>query len=163
VEIAALELAGDALLTILEPESSVIHQRLIAAEPAGFAETTRLQIEAGFAIPATAYIRAQQLQRTLAERFRRLFETVDAIVSPAVPWVAPAEDPALNDDGGAGEMLYSAVYNLVGLPAVSVPCGLTPAGLPAGLQIVAPWRADALALSIGAALEAGQPPLGPPL
>jgi aspartyl-tRNA(Asn)/glutamyl-tRNA(Gln) amidotransferase subunit A len=60
-------------------------------------------------------------------------------------------------------MLYSAVYNLVGLPAVSIPCGLTPTGLPAGLQIAAPWRADVLALSIGATFEAGQPPLQPPL
>jgi aspartyl-tRNA(Asn)/glutamyl-tRNA(Gln) amidotransferase subunit A len=130
VEIDDLELAADALLTILEPEASVIHRRLIAAEPTGYAETTRLQIEAGFAIPATAYIRAQQLQRTLAERFRRLFETVDPILSPAVAWVAPAEDPALNADGGAGEMLYSAVYNLVGLPAVSIPCGLRPPACP---------------------------------
>jgi aspartyl-tRNA(Asn)/glutamyl-tRNA(Gln) amidotransferase subunit A len=163
VEIADLGLAADALVTILEPEASVIHQRLIAAEPGGFAETTRLQIEAGFAIPATAYVRAQQLQRALAERFGQLFETVDAILSPAVPWVAPAEDPAINDEDGGGEMLYSAVYNLVGLPAVSVPCGLTPAGLPVGLQIATPWRADARALSIGATLEAGQPRLRPPL
>ena len=144
-------------------EASVIHQRLIGTEPDGFAEATRLQIEAGFAVPATAYIRAQRLQHTLALRFRGLFETVDAVVSPSVPWVAPAEDPALGEDGGAGEMLYSAVYNLVGLPALSLFAGLTPAGLPAGLQIITPWQADDLALSIGAALERLMPPASPPL
>ena len=158
-----LEYAADALLSILEPEASVIHQRLIAAEPEGFGEMTRLQIEAGFAMPATAYIRAQQLQRELARRYSRLFATVDAILSPSVPWVAPAEDPALGDDGGEGELLYSAVYNLVGLPALSVFAGLSPEGLPVGLQIVTPWRADDLALSIGAALEARIPPTPPPL
>jgi aspartyl-tRNA(Asn)/glutamyl-tRNA(Gln) amidotransferase subunit A len=163
VSIPDLEHAADALLTILEPEASVIHQRLIAAEPEGFGEMTRLQIEAGFAIPATAYIRAQQLQRALARRYERLFETVDAILSPSVPWVAPAEDPALGDDGGEGEMLYSAVYNLVGLPALSLFAGLSPEKLPVGLQIVTPWRTDDLALSIGAALEALIPPAVAPL
>jgi len=158
-----LDLAADALLSILHPEASVIHQRLIASQPDGFSETTRLQIEAGFAVPATAYVRAQQLQRTLARRFRALFESVDAILSPSVPWVAPAEDPALGDDGGAGEMLYSAVYNLVGLPALSLFGGLTPARLPVGLQIATPWRADGLALSIGTAIEALIPPLRAPL
>jgi aspartyl-tRNA(Asn)/glutamyl-tRNA(Gln) amidotransferase subunit A len=159
IEVTDLAAAPDAVMTILQPEASLIHRNLIASGPTGFAETTRLQIEAGFAIPATAYIRAQQLQRELAARFSRLFDSVDAILSPSVPWVAPAEDPALSDDRGAGEMLYTAVYNLVGLPAVNIPSGLTPAGLPAGLQIVTSWNADHLALSIGAALEAHMPRL----
>ena len=162
VSLPDLDHAADALLAILEPEASVIHQRLIAAEPEGFGEMTRLQIEAGFALPATAYIRAQQLQRALARRYSRLFTTVDAILSPSVPWVAPAEDPALGDDGGEGEMLYSAVYNLVGLPALSVFGGLSPERLPVGIQIVTPWRADDLAFSIGAALEARIPPVRSP-
>ena len=114
-------------------------------------------------MPATAYIRAQQLQRALARRYSRLFTTVDAILSPSVPWVAPAEDPALGEDGGEGEMLYSAVYNLVGLPALSVFGGLSPERLPVGIQIVTPWRADDLAFSIGAALEARIPPIAAPL
>jgi aspartyl-tRNA(Asn)/glutamyl-tRNA(Gln) amidotransferase subunit A len=60
-------------------------------------------------------------------------------------------------------MLYSAVYNLVGLPAASVPCGLSSQGLPIGLQIVAPWRADERVLSIGGAVEALTAPASPPL
>jgi len=154
VSVADLEPAADALMAILSPEASVVLQRRIAEQPQGFGETTRLQIEAGFAVPATAYVRAQRFRRALVERFRALFASVDALLSPAVPWVAPAEDPALNDEAGAGEMLYSAVYNLVGLPAASVPCGLSSQGLPIGLQIVGPCRADERVLSIGAAVEA---------
>ena len=163
VGIADLEAAADALMAILSPEASVVHQRRIAEHADGFGATTRLQIEAGFAVPATAYVRAQQFRRSLVERFRALFAEVDALLSPAVPWVAPAEDPALNDEAGAGEMLYSAVYNLVGLPAASVPCGLSSEGLPMGLQIVGPWLADARVLSIGAAVEALVGPANPPL
>jgi aspartyl-tRNA(Asn)/glutamyl-tRNA(Gln) amidotransferase subunit A len=149
VEVPELERVSDSLMTILGPEASVIHEQRLAAHPSGFAAATRRQIEAGFAVPAMAYVRARQFQRTLADRFRALFATVDALLSPTVPWVAPTEDPALEDDAGAGEMLYSAVYNLVGLPAVSLRCGLSPDGLPIGLQLVVPWGADGLALSIG--------------
>src|SRR4029453_12738703 len=53
VGIAGLELAADALMAIISPEASVVHQRRIVAQPRGFGETTRLQIEAGFAVPAT--------------------------------------------------------------------------------------------------------------
>jgi aspartyl-tRNA(Asn)/glutamyl-tRNA(Gln) amidotransferase subunit A len=163
VSVPDMDLAPDALMAILQPEASVIHQRLIAAEPGGFGEITRLQIEAGFAVPATAYVRAQRLQRELAMRFRRLFEGVDALMSPSVPWVAPTEDPALNDESGAGEMLYSGLYNVLGIPALAMPAGLTPEGLPAGLQIATPWGADDLAFAIGAAIEAGTAPLRPPI
>jgi aspartyl-tRNA(Asn)/glutamyl-tRNA(Gln) amidotransferase subunit A len=163
VSVADLELAAEALMAILSPEASVVHQRRIAEQPEGFGATTRLQIEAGFAVPATAYVRAQQFRRDLVGRFRALFSQVDALLSPAVPWVAPAEDPALGDEAGAGEMLYSAVYNLVGLPAASVPCGLSSEGLPMGLQIVGSWQADERVLSIGAAVEAMMPTAKPPI
>jgi aspartyl-tRNA(Asn)/glutamyl-tRNA(Gln) amidotransferase subunit A len=162
VHVPDMDLAPDALMAILYPEASVIHQRLIATEPGGFGEITRQQIEAGFAIPATAYVRGQMLQRELAARFRKLFEEVDVLISPSVPWVAPAEDPALNDDSGAGEMLYSGLYNVLGVPALALPAGLSE-GLPAGLQIATAWGADSLAFSAGAAIEAGVGALRPPI
>jgi aspartyl-tRNA(Asn)/glutamyl-tRNA(Gln) amidotransferase subunit A len=163
VSVPDMDLAPDALMAILYPEASVIHQRLIAAEPEGFGEITRQQIEAGFVIPATAYVRGQMLQRELAVRFKKLFEDVDVLISPSVPWVAPAEDPALNDDSGAGEMLYSGLYNVLGIPALALPAGLTPEGLPAGLQIATAWGADSLAFSVGAAIEAGVGAFHPPV
>ena len=162
VSVPEMDLAPDALMAILYPEASVIHQRLIAAEPEGFGEITRQQIEAGFAIPATAYVRGQMLQRALAARFRKLFDEIDVLISPSVPWVAPAEDPALNDDSGAGEMLYSGLYNVLGLPALALPAGLSE-GLPAGLQIATPWGADSLAFSVGTTIEAGVGLLHPPV
>ncbi len=77
--------------------------------------------------------------------------------------MTPAEGPTLNDEAGADGMLYSAVYNLVGLPAASVPRGLSSQGLPIGLQIVGSWRVDERVLSIGAAAEAPAAPANPPL
>ncbi|MET1027827.1 MAG: amidase [Dongiaceae bacterium] len=151
--LAEIELASDALVKILEPEASLVHRDLLAQEPDGYSDVTRAQIEAGFSVPAIDYLAARQIQDRLRDGFKWLFATVDAIISPSVPWVAPLEDPPIGGDEGAGEMLFSAVYNLMGLPALSLPCGLTEEGLPAGLQIVTPWQADGLALRIGAALE----------
>jgi aspartyl-tRNA(Asn)/glutamyl-tRNA(Gln) amidotransferase subunit A len=161
VSIPDLSLASDAVLAMIGPEAAIVHQDLVAREPEKFGEITRMQIEAGFAIPGTAYVRAQLLQQELKRRFAALFDRIDAILSPAVPWVAPAEDPPLNDDSGPGEMLYSGLYNLTGLPALVLPMGLAGQGLPIGLQIVTPWGEDDLALSIGTVVEAGIGPLRP--
>jgi aspartyl-tRNA(Asn)/glutamyl-tRNA(Gln) amidotransferase subunit A len=162
MELAHMDEASDAVVKIIEPEASLIHRDLLRSHPHGFSAITRAQIEAGFDIPAIAYLEALQVQAELRAGYQRLFERVDAIISPSVPWVAPAEDPPIGGESGAGEMLYSGVYNLVGLPALSIPCGLTEQGLPGGLQIVTPWNADPLALSIGAALEQRLPKLDCP-
>jgi aspartyl-tRNA(Asn)/glutamyl-tRNA(Gln) amidotransferase subunit A len=161
VTIPDLALASDAVLAMIGPEAAIVHKDLLDREPEGFGEITRQQIEAGFAIPGTAYVRAQLLQQELKRRFAALFERFDAVLSPAVPWVSPAEDPPLNDDSGPGEMLYSGVYNLTGLPALVLPMGLATDRLPIGLQIVTPWGEDDLAFSIGTVVEPAIGPLRP--
>lgn len=161
VSIDDLALASEAVLAMIGPEAAIVHADLIVKEPEKFGAITRQQIEAGLVIPGTAYVRAQILQQQLKRRFAALFERIDAVLSPAVPWVAPAEDPALGDDSGPGEMLYSGIYNLVGLPALVLPMGLAAEGLPIGLQIVTPWGKDDLAFSIGMVVEAALGPLRP--
>jgi aspartyl-tRNA(Asn)/glutamyl-tRNA(Gln) amidotransferase subunit A len=151
----------NAVVKIIEPEASVIYRAMIRYDAKGLSATTRAQFESGFQISAVDYLDALGLQRDLRAAFKRLFEGVDVVLSPAVAWVAPAGDPAVGDERGAGEMLYSGIYDLVGIPALSIPCGLSE-GLPVGLQIATPWGADELALSIGAALEGVLPALGHP-
>jgi aspartyl-tRNA(Asn)/glutamyl-tRNA(Gln) amidotransferase subunit A len=151
--VTGIEGAAEALLAMIEPEASVIHERLIKSEPEKFGPLTRQQIDTGFKVPATAYVKALRVQAELKRRFATLFEGVDFLLSPAVPWVAPAEDPALEGDGGLGEMLYSGVYNLTGLPALVLPMGVGAAGMPIGLQVVSKWQSEAALLSAGTALE----------
>jgi aspartyl-tRNA(Asn)/glutamyl-tRNA(Gln) amidotransferase subunit A len=154
VAVAGMEHAAEALIALIEAEASVIHEHLIASESEKFGPVTRQQIEAGFKVPATAYLKALRVQAGLKERFSSLFKQMDVLLSPAVPWVAPAEDPALEGDGGAGEMLYSAIYNLTGLPALVLPMGLGAACMPVGLQLVSTWQSDAMLLALGSAVEA---------
>lgn len=157
IKVPNLEQARETLIAIIEPEASLIHRDLLRNDPAGFSDITRAQLEAGFGISAIDYLNALHVRERLTAEFQRAFEGIDAILSPSVPSVAPAEDPPVGGEEGAGEMMYSGVYNLVGLPAVSVPCGMSSEGLPSGLQVATSWHKDELALSIGLALEIALP------
>jgi aspartyl-tRNA(Asn)/glutamyl-tRNA(Gln) amidotransferase subunit A len=154
VNIPDLELADAALLNVLLPEASAIHARWLEARADDYAPFTRLQIELGFAVPAVTHVRAQQYRRHLTRQFLKVFDGVDAILSPTAPWVAPQEDPVFAaDDAGAAEARRTGPYNLTGLPALSVNCGFGPNSLPIGVQIATRPFDDALALDIGSALE----------
>lgn len=84
------------------------------------------------------YLRAQKVRTLIKQDFDQAFDEVDCIVTPTSPSVAfrvgeRIEDPLkmyLSD-------IYTISANLAGIPAISVPCGFTNDGLPAGLQILA--------------------------
>lgn len=157
VDIPDLALADGALSAVIAPEASVIHAGWLAERPDDYAPLTRQQVEFGFTIPAVEHVRAQQYRRHLTNQFLALFQQVDAILSPTAPWVAPFEDPPSGTDAGAAEARRTGLYNLTGMPALTVNCGFGPTGLPIGMQIATPPGADALCLAIGAACETIQP------
>jgi aspartyl-tRNA(Asn)/glutamyl-tRNA(Gln) amidotransferase subunit A len=84
------------------------------------------------------YIKAQKVRALIAQDYAEAFQQVDAIVGPVSPFPAfrigeKVDDPVamyLSD-------IYTITGSLAGIPCMSVPCGLTPDGLPVGLQISA--------------------------
>ncbi len=93
--------------------------------------------------------------RTLIARdFAAAFEQVDCILTPTAPSAAfaigeNADDPVamyLND-------VFTVPANLAGLPAVSVPAGLSADGLPLGLQVIGPAFDEAMVLRVGEVIE----------
>ena len=161
VEIEALSESAEALLHVLLPEASVILGRLLDEHPEALAEQTRSQLELGHVLPATAHVRAQQFRRFLGQRFLDRLDRFDALLSPGVPWEAPAEDPDIADGQGYGEMLCSAPTNLCGLPSLVLPSGRGKDGMPVSLQLIGPPKSDERLLRIGAAIERSLR-LGPP-
>ncbi len=152
VAIPELDAVNRGLMTIAAPEAALIHERILAARPQGYAPGTRAQIEAGVKVSAVDYVRAQRLRIRLRQAVELLFGKVHVLLSPAVAFVAPAQDPALDDQDGDGELLSSGLANMTGHPALSLPCGFSE-GLPVGLQLIGPAARDGDLLAAAAAVE----------
>lgn len=85
------------------------------------------------------YLRALKVRRLIRQDYDRAFEKVDVILGPTTP--APAfKLGELVDDPLSMYLLdlYTVSANLAGLPAISVPCGMSSGGLPIGVQLMAP-------------------------
>jgi aspartyl-tRNA(Asn)/glutamyl-tRNA(Gln) amidotransferase subunit A len=100
------------------------------------------------------YLKAQQVRTLVRRDYDRAFEQVDAVVMPTNPTAAfkigeKVEDPLslyLTD-------VFTVSANLAGLPALSVPCGLTPNKLPIGLQLTGKPFDEATLLRVGDGYE----------
>jgi aspartyl-tRNA(Asn)/glutamyl-tRNA(Gln) amidotransferase subunit A len=118
----------------------------------------------GRLIPATDYIHAQRLRRKLCSEFALIWRDVDCVCTPVTPTTAPRIGQTTIRLGGEEEDVRLATTRLVrginalGLPALSIPCGVSADGLPIGLQIVGGAFQEAKILQVGAALETELPP-----
>ncbi|MCM8748251.1 amidase [Thermomicrobiaceae bacterium CFH 74404] len=161
--LAALERAGVTLVELDLPELSrlrVLNTALIAQEAVAFhlpwlrerledyGEFMRLRILSSFAYGPADFVRAQQLRHELRRRCEQVFDQVDLLSTPTAPYGAPElGDPARNS-------WFTAPFNALGWPAVTVPVGLTGRRLPLGLQLAGrPWD-EATVLRAAAAVEA---------
>lgn len=108
---------------------------------------------------AIDYLQAQRIRTRLIQTFRRIFEQVDAVLTPTAAIAAPEIKAGVRETGECDLetmtriMRFVTPANLAGLPAISIPAGYTRSGLPIGLQaIAAPWREDTL-LRLAASAE----------
>jgi aspartyl-tRNA(Asn)/glutamyl-tRNA(Gln) amidotransferase subunit A len=125
----------------------------------GFGKEVRRRILIGTYVLSAGYYdayysRAQKIRTLIARDFEQVFETCDALLTPATPGPAFAmgeksADPVtmyLND-------IFTVTVNMAGLPAISVPAGLTASGLPLGLQVIGKAFDEATVLRVGHAIE----------
>ncbi len=118
-------------------------------------------LDQGRLIPATDYINAQRLRRKMRREFAVLWSTVDCLIVPATPAPASGIGEGTVRLGGQDEDVRLAATRLVrginalGIPALSLPCGVSSSSLPIGLQIIGPAFQEAAILRVGAALEDG--------
>ena len=116
----------------------------------------------GRGLSATAVIRAEQARLDLRARMAVVMDSYDALLMPTVPqepFAAEAIGPSGFTDPQDRQWLSwtpaTYPFNLTGQPALSVPAGLTDAGLPVGVQVVGRVGADHLVLSVGLSIETG--------
>ena len=110
-------------------------------------------------LPAVAISKSLRVRTLVRRSLAELFERVDVLAWPTVAAPAPPLDnPTVNLPSGAYPADYAnprqaGIANLAGVPAISVPVGLSSEGLPIGLQLLAAWGRDELLLDAAEALE----------
>jgi 2-dehydropantoate 2-reductase len=146
---ALLETFGDIILW----EAWQVHRQRVEREPDHFGPATLRLLRSASAVDRGSYDRAMERRASLLPPVAAMYDGLDVLAGPAVPFVAPATTPPIDTPEGEDEGLFSGVYNLTGAPALSLPCGTTSAGLPVGLQLSAPLGRDMALLAAAARLE----------
>jgi aspartyl-tRNA(Asn)/glutamyl-tRNA(Gln) amidotransferase subunit A len=124
-----------------------------------YSEELRRRLEAGVEIRAADYLRAFDAQKMVRDDFVQAFERVDTILAPTTPMAASRVGENSVTIDGEEETVRSALIrlnrpaNFTGLPAISLPCGFTRAGLPVGLQLIGPAFGEARLLQIARLYE----------
>lgn len=103
-------------------------------------------------ISGADYVRALQIREILQRHMTELFDSVDVLVSASQPVAATPLKTNLETDLAFSDPL-GGIGNLCGLPALSIPCGLTDKGLPVGLQFVAKAGNDEAVIRVGRTIQ----------
>jgi aspartyl-tRNA(Asn)/glutamyl-tRNA(Gln) amidotransferase subunit A len=130
----------------------------LRSQPQDFSRSLLHRHITSLMIPGATYVAAQRVRRMICEEFERELEKFDVIVTPTTPLTASTVEeckngyaeidgrrvPYQNPTGSIGTIL-TIPFNLTGLPAITVCCGFSLAGLPVGLQIAGgPFREDTI-------------------
>ena len=95
-------------------------------------------------MPAVALVKADRVRAQLRRSAAQAFEQVDVLAWPSIPAPSPPiEDPTVTLPSGRQPADYAnvrlgGIANLLGVPAISIPCGFNTSGLPIGLQLQSP-------------------------
>ena len=146
------------------------HAGWFPVRAADYGEDVRTRLELGAKVTATTYLQAMEQREAFIGGFHAAMADakLDALAVPTTPIPAPAigeETTAVRGTNHPTRALLlrnNRPANLGGLPAISVPCGLTPDGLPVGLQLIGAVTDEALLLRIAHAFECASAPVPRP-
>jgi len=134
-------------------EGATIHHQDLVERKAEIGSDVVDRLERGLRVPVMEYVLAKRIQAKKIRLRSRIFEEFDILVTPTLPIEPP---PILGTDSvqAAGELTkFTSAFNLAGLPAISIPCGLSRNGLPIGLQLVAGHWKESYLLSAAHSYE----------
>ena len=157
IDIPEAARARAAAYLITATEGASLHLDRLRQRPNDFDPAVRDRLIAGAMVPAVLVDRAQKFRRWYRAKVLEIFKSVDVLIAPATPCVAPKLGQ-VNFVLGGVEMpvranigLHTQPISFIGLPVVAVPVPLQP--MPIGVQLIAPpWRED-IALRVAYALE----------
>lgn len=136
---------------VMLPEAASAHLHWLRTKLADYGADVRARLLAGLLMPATAYTTGLRARRWARLEHERALGTYDLLVAPAMPITAPRLD-AIPDDYRLLLMPYNSPAALLGVPAMSMPCGFVD-GLPVGLSVMGRRGEDATPLAAAKAFQ----------
>jgi aspartyl-tRNA(Asn)/glutamyl-tRNA(Gln) amidotransferase subunit A len=146
---------------VWNPEIYAYHEPWMTKTPELYQPLTRSVVQGGAKTGAVTYANARRQVEAVRREIRRVFATVDVLVTPTQRGVAQLITPPPSPPGGRGAapvpgcggLVNTAAFNIYGLPTISVPCGFSSSGLPIGLQISGNHFAESRVLALAHAYE----------
>lgn len=141
------------------PEAGVAHEKSIQSKLDSFGDDVRGALRYIHSIPAVSYIKALQKREEISWRFDKLFDNIDLIAAPTIPDTAQKIGKETLCMNGKPDSVYhamiknTAVFNLTGMPAISVPYPETFNGLPSGFQLAGAHYSERVLLKASYAYE----------
>jgi aspartyl-tRNA(Asn)/glutamyl-tRNA(Gln) amidotransferase subunit A len=163
VSLPLIEMTEEAGNQIAWAEALFYHQQSgwFPARSAEYGEDVRSRLEMGTKVSAVTYLQALQSRERFISQFHSLLEeqNLDALVVPTTPITAPLiDEESIAIDGTlhptrALLLRLNRPANFAGIPAISVPLGMTKNNLPAGLQFIGPLHSDPFLLALSGVFE----------
>jgi aspartyl-tRNA(Asn)/glutamyl-tRNA(Gln) amidotransferase subunit A len=143
---------AEAARAVFMREVADTHRELYAEHADLYSENVASKLELCLAVTDSEYEAALRGRELYREAFEDALDGLDLLVTPVLPFVAP---PAGQDERGLRRELtrFTWPLNVLGAPALALPCGEAEDGLPASVQVAARPGEDALVLAAGALLE----------
>lgn len=147
----------DPYVAILTAEAYEFHKEYVARTPELYQAATLKRIRAGADVTLSTYVKSRRRMDQIRHSVERLFADVDVLITPTTP-VPPLTLAELADPSTARPLELRMLHNtrplnMLGLPAISVPCGFTTEQLPIGLQICGPPGGESTVLRLARAYE----------
>ena len=144
--------------TLQIAEAFAFHAEFVARSPELYQPETLRRIRSGAHVSPEALLACRRELEQQRREIAATFSDVDLLVTPTTPVPAPLiaelkQNPDLLRPRELLLLRNTRPINVWGLPAISIPCGFTPAGLPIGLQIVGPHWGEAKVLQLAHAYE----------
>jgi len=141
---------------LLDAETYAYHAPLLAdpAKRALYQPLTLRRVMGGGSVPASVYIEQRRQMQIARNTVERTFADVDVLVAPTNMSLPKTIAEVLAEPATEGSLIRNTLpFNVLGIPAINVPCGFTRAGLPIGLQIIGPRHGEKTVLALAHAYE----------
>jgi aspartyl-tRNA(Asn)/glutamyl-tRNA(Gln) amidotransferase subunit A len=142
---------------IVGPEAYAFHTPYFTKTPNLYQPSVRGRLQQASMISATAYVEARRQLDQVRRSVGSVFSTIDLLITPTTPVPALEIAEAIRFEspapGAEPWMRNTRPFNALALPAISIPCGFSRAGLPIGLQIAGPRFGEAQVFALAHAFE----------